>query len=82
LASDQYLEFLSVEARIARYRELAEDALQRATMASDLQTRRELLNTCGSWHALANDLAKKAANPVRDELSSNAPKSPPDQDIG
>ena len=82
LAVDNYLDY-PVGARITRYRELAEDALQRATMASDSQTRRELLNTSANCHALANELAKKAAKSIRDEPSpkrTDAP--PPDADAG
>jgi hypothetical protein len=81
LAADNYLDYLPVEARITRYCELAEGTLQRAAMASDPQTRREFLNTSASWHALASELAKKAAKPVRDEPSpkrTNAPLRDPD----
>ena len=80
LAVDNYLDY-PVEARITRYCELAEGTLQRAAMASDPQTRREFLNTSASWHALASELAKKAAKPVRDEPSpkrTNAPLRDPD----
>lgn len=54
-------DLLPLGQRLAQYRQLAEDALQRARVSTDRETRTDLLSLAASWNFLADELEKAQA---------------------
>lgn len=72
---DQPIHSLPRSERVRRYRELAEEALERACVSPDLELRAEFLAMASDWLVLAEGIEKRpprpaAANDDGDKASS------------
>lgn len=54
----QLLESLPAGQRALRYRQFAQDALEKAGRAFDPKTRADLLSMASSWHTLAEEVER------------------------
>lgn len=64
---DQPIYSLPLPERVQRYRELAEEALERACATPDLELRAQFLAMASDWLVLAEGIGKRPALAANDE---------------
>ena len=72
----QLLDALPLDQRLARYRELAEDALRRAAMTTDPSIHADLLSMAAGWHLLLGELERVQEHASLAEEMTHPSKAP------
>jgi hypothetical protein len=77
---NQLLESLPLAQRLLRYRQLSQEALQKATNIEDEEMRAGYLSMAAGWHMLATEIEKlRDRQPAKDMASETALSEPGDR---
>lgn len=75
----QLLESLPLAQRLLRYRQLSQEALEKATKIEDEEIRAGYLSMAAGWHMLATEIARLRDRQLSTEGSSPETSSRPEQ---
>ena len=76
----QLLESLPLAQRLLRYRQLSQEALQKATNIEDREMRAGYLSMAAGWHMLATEIEKlRDRQPAAADMSSETHVEPSDR---
>jgi hypothetical protein len=67
---------LPIQERIIRYRQLAEEAFRKASLATDPERHSGYLSEAMAWHGLAAEIARNANRPLLGGEPNAKPRPP------